>query len=134
MSFKLLAIGGKKYVQDKMNWLDGTVVMISVFEMVLTAIVGSGGNLKAFQTVRVFRTFRVLRVARLLRAMKSMQVIIGVVATSAESFLYITVLLFVFVFIFTLLGMQIFGGEFNFADGVPRGNFDSFPIGFLTVF
>ena len=48
MSFKLLAIGGKKYVQDKMNWLDGTVVLISVFEMVLTAIVGSGGNLKAF--------------------------------------------------------------------------------------
>ena len=117
-----------------MNWLDGAVVMISIAEMVMMAFSGSGGNLKAFSTVRVFRTFRVLRVARLLRSLKSMKVIIGVIAASAESFVYITVLLLLFVFIFTLLGMQIFGGEFDFPDGKPRGNYDSFAIGFLTVF
>lgn len=134
MTTKLLAIGIKKYLQDKMNWLDGIVVIISIAEMVMMAFSGSGGNLKAFSTVRVFRTFRVLRVARLLRSLKSMKVIIGVIAASAESFVYITVLLLLFVFIFTLLGMQIFGGEFDFPDGKPRGNYDSFAIGFLTVF
>jgi len=110
MTAKLLAIGPKKYLGDKMNWLDGAVVIISIIELVMTGLSGSGGNLSAFRTVRVFRTFRVLRVARLLRALKSMRVIIGVVAASAESFVYITVLLFVFVFIYTLLGMQTFGG------------------------
>lgn len=134
MTAKLLAIGPKKYLADKMNWLDGAVVIISIIELVMVGLSGSGGNLKAFSTVRVFRTFRVLRVARLLRALKSMKVIIGVIAASAESFVYITVLLFVFVFIFTLLGMQTFGGEFNFPDGKPRGNYDTFMIGFLTVF
>lgn len=134
MAAKLLAIGFKKYLQDKMNWLDGIVVIISIVEIVMTLTAGSGGNLKAFRTVRVFRTFRVLRVARLLRALKSMKVIINVVTSSAESFIYITMLLFVFVFIFTLLGMQLFGGKFSFEDGKPRGNYDSFPIAFLTVF
>lgn len=106
MSIKLTAIGVKKYVSDKMNWLDGGIVSLSVMEMVLTAMSGGGGNLSAFKTIRVLRTLRVLRVARLLRGMESMQVIIAVFVRSATSFMYITMLLFVFLFIYTLLGMQ----------------------------
>lgn len=134
MTIKLLAIGPKKYLTDKMNWLDGGVVSISIFEMLLTAIGTQGGDLKAFNTVRVFRTFRVLRVARLLRSLKSMKVILQVIISSADGFIYITLLMFVFVFIYTLLGMQVFGGGFNFPDGKPRGNYDNFLIGFFTVF
>jgi hypothetical protein len=33
MSSKLLAIGIVKYCSDKMNYLDGGVVLLSVFEM-----------------------------------------------------------------------------------------------------
>jgi len=134
MTSKLLAIGPKKYLADKMNWLDGGVVSISIVEILATIAGGGGGNLKAFQTIRVFRTFRVLRVARLLRALKSMKVIISVIGRSINSFIYITLLMFVFVFIYTLLGMQVFGGQFNFEDGKPRGNYDTFLVGFLTVF
>ena len=72
MASKIVAVGPRKYMLDKMNWLDGGVVSISVVELVMTAVGGSGGNLSAFRTIRVFRTFRVLRVARLLRALKSM--------------------------------------------------------------
>ena len=134
MSSKMLAIGPKKYLSDKMNWLDGGVVSLSIVEIVMTVFSGGGGDLSAFRTVRVFRTFRVLRVARLLRALKSMKVIIAVISRSAGSFVYITLLMFVFIFIYTLLGMQVFGGQFNFPDGKPRGNYDSFIIAFLTVF
>jgi hypothetical protein len=118
-----------------MNWLDGSVVMLSVIELLMAAFAsGEGGNLSAFRTVRVFRTFRVLRVARLLRALRSMKTILQVIAVSASSFFYITMLLFVFIFIYTLLGIQVFGGQMNFPDGKPRGNYDSFIIAFLTVF
>lgn len=134
MGLKLLAIGPKKYVGDKMNWLDGSVVTLSLVEILMTAIGQQGGNLAAFQTVRVFRTFRVLRVARLLRSLKSMRVILAVVIRSADGFFYITMLMFVFVFIYTLLGMQTFGAKMDFEDGVPRGNYDTFIIGFFTVF
>ena len=34
MSVKLLALGVAKYCDDRMNWLDGTVVIISIFELV----------------------------------------------------------------------------------------------------
>lgn len=42
-------------------------------------------------------------------------------------------LLFLFIVIFALLGMQVFGGKFNF-DEKPRSNFDSFWQSLLTVF
>jgi hypothetical protein len=106
MFSKLAAIGIEKYLSDTMNWLDGAVVCLSLMEIVLVSIIGtSGGGLSAFKTIRVLRTFRVLRVARLLRSLHSMQVIIAVIQKSAGSFAYITMLLFVFIFIFTLLGM-----------------------------
>ena len=64
MGLKLLALGVVKYLRDKMNFLDGGVVVISLVEV---AFLSGGGALSAFRTVRIFRTFRVLRVARLLR-------------------------------------------------------------------
>ena len=70
---------------------------------------------------------------RLLRALQSMRVIIAVIARSFSSFVYMTVLLFVFIFIFTLLGMSLFGGNFEVNDNY-RGYFDSFIVAFLTVF
>lgn len=73
MSSKLVAIGISKYLSDRMNWLDGAVVMLSVVEIALVSVFSAdGGGLTAFKTLRVLRTFRVLRVARLLRALHSM--------------------------------------------------------------
>jgi len=48
-------------------------------------------------------------------------------------------LLFLFIFAFAILGMNLFGGEFNFknAEGievVSRSNFDSFLWAMVTVF
>lgn len=34
MGTKLIAIGIKKYIDDKMNWLDGSVVLLSIFEII----------------------------------------------------------------------------------------------------
>ena len=85
--------------------------------------------------MRVFRTFRVLRVTRLLRGLEAMVLVINVILRSVESFFYITLLMFTFVFIYALLGMQTFGGKYNFGDAEPaRGNYDSFDIAFVTVF
>ena len=63
-----------------------------------------------------------------------MQMILKVIAASYMSYVYITALLFLFVFIFLLLGMQMFGGQMDYDSGLPRGNFDSPEIAFLTVF
>lgn len=129
---KIFAVGPQKYVENRMNLLDGGVVMLSLLELFMGS--GGGGALSAFRSVRVFRTFRVLRVARILRSLKQMQVIISILSKSASSFAYISVLLMIFIFIFALIGMQIFGNKLNFDGEKPRGNYDNFNIAFLTAF
>ena len=39
MGSKILALGIKKYFYDDMHKLDGTVVLLSLFEMIYTAVV-----------------------------------------------------------------------------------------------
>ena len=110
---KLLAIGISKYIDDKMNWLDGGVVMLSIFEKVMMAAMTEEDgqmDMKAFKTLRMLRTMRVFRITRLLKALKSMQIIIHVIAKSYMSFIYIAMLMILFIIIFALLGTQIFGG------------------------
>ena len=127
---KLIDLGPIQYLQDKMNYIDGLVVILNIFELTFL----SGGTFTAFRAVRILRTFRVLRVARILKSMQSMQIIIEVISKSISSFFYLFMLLLLFMFIYTLLGMQIFGGSFSFQDGLPRSNFDSFNDSFITVF
>jgi len=53
-----------------------------------------------------------------------------------RSIVSLLLLLFLFIVIFALLGMQLFGGKFNFNPLIdkPRSNFDSFWQSLLTVF
>ena len=139
MGTKLLAIGPKKYAASKWNLLDGGVVILSIIELIIESQRDNnsgGSSISAFRTVKVFRTFRVMRVARILRALRSMQVIIGVVTRSVRSFMYVILLLLVFVFIYALLGIQIYQGNYTFGpdEELPRGNFEEFGIAFVTVF
>ena len=125
-----------------MNYLDCSVVIFSILEILFF---GSGkGSLTAFRSVRVFRTvravriirtMRVIRIARLFRVLDKMQLIIDVIGRSIGSFVYIALLLFLILFLYCLLGMQIFGGNLYFPpEGLPRANFDTFHHSFISVF
>ena len=101
-----------------MNYLDGAVVVLSIIEI---TVFNTGNNaISAFRTVRIFRTFRVLRVARLLRSLKSMHQIISVIGRSLGAFAYLAILLFLFMFIYALLGIQLFG---NIQDSIYFSDF-----------
>ena len=43
MSLKLLARGPKKYAAERMNLLDGGVVMLSIIEMMMESLGGGSG-------------------------------------------------------------------------------------------
>lgn len=52
-----------------------------------------------------------------------------------KSIASLLLLLFLFIIIFSLLGMQLFGGKFNFDESqTKRSTFDNFPQALLTVF
>lgn len=103
MASKIIALGINGYVRDKMNIFDGTIVLLSVIEMVLFG--GTNKAVSAFRAVRIVRTFRVLRVTRLLRSLEFMGKIIEVIGKTIDTFIYIAFLLFLFIFIYALLGM-----------------------------
>ena len=73
MAVKLLGLGCTGYWSDGWNCLDGTIVSLSIVEIVLTAALAGmeGVNISFF---RILRMLRMLRVLRILRLMKSWRV------------------------------------------------------------
>lgn len=67
------------------------------------------------------------------RYWQSMGNLVKSLVNSISSINSLLVILFLFIFIFSLLGMQIFGGKFADSSG-SRSHFDTFPQSCLTVF
>lgn len=132
MTLKLIAFGLVGYCRDTMNYFDASIVILSVVELIY--LNRGKSAISAFRVVRVFRILRVLRIARIFRYMRSMSRIMQVLGKSMSKFIYLALLLLLFLIIYSLLAMQVFGGRFNFYNGVPRSNFDSFHWSFVTTF
>jgi len=66
MVLKLIGLGFKKYMQDGFNIFDGTIVIISIVELV-----GDGGG-----GISVLRAFRLLRIFKIIRSWKDLQVLL----------------------------------------------------------
>ena len=121
MMVKVAGQGLIGYFRDRLNWFDCLIVIISVIELMALS---QNSSLTAFRTIRIFRTFKILRVARLLRYFHYMPKLIKVITRSLSISLYLALLLLIFITIFALIGMQIFGGKFNLNNS--KANFDNF--------
>jgi hypothetical protein len=101
----------------------------------------SGGALSALRAVRLLRVFK------LARSWVSFRILLEKMIITVKDISNFTVLMLIFMFIFTLLGMELYGHKikYNNADkerpveanehGVsPRLNFDDFFTGFVTIF
>lgn len=65
----------------------------------------------------------------------SLSNLVASLLNSMKSIASLLLLLFLFIIIFSLLGMQVFGGKFNFDQTqTKRSTFDNFPQALLTVF
>lgn len=70
-----------------------------------------------------------------LRYWTSLSNLVASLLNSIRSIASLLLLLFLFIVIFALLGMQLFGGRYDFEDTeVPRSNFDNFPQALISVF
>ncbi|XP_063171076.1 voltage-dependent T-type calcium channel subunit alpha-1H [Candoia aspera] len=129
MLLKLLAFGIWGYIKNPYNIFDGIIVVISVWE-----IIGqSDGGLS------VLRTFRLLRVLKLVRFMPALRRQLVVLMKTMDNVATFCMLLMLFIFIFSILGMHLFGCKFGLrtdtGDTMPdRKNFDSLLWAIVTVF
>ena len=64
MAIKLLGMGIRDYCSDNFNIFDGTVVTISIVEMIVAEFVDIGGGGGAISSLRAVRLLRVFKLAR----------------------------------------------------------------------
>ncbi|XP_063929308.1 muscle calcium channel subunit alpha-1 isoform X2 [Zophobas morio] len=131
MLLKLYSLGFQGYFVSLFNRFDCFVVIGSIAEMILT-----NTNVMPPLGISVLRCVRLLRVFKVTKYWRSLSNLVASLLNSIQSIASLLLLLFLFIVIFALLGMQVFGGRFNFNDtqDKPRSNFDSFWQSLLTVF
>ncbi|XP_067209243.1 muscle calcium channel subunit alpha-1 isoform X2 [Linepithema humile] len=131
MMLKMYSLGFQGYFVSLFNRFDCFVVIGSITEMILT-----NTHVMPPLGVSVLRCVRLLRVFKVTKYWRSLSNLVASLLNSIQSIASLLLLLFLFIVIFALLGMQVFGGRFNFSDEEEktRHNFDSFWQSLLTVF
>lgn len=130
MTLKLIAHGLYDYVIDGFNCFDGCIVILSILELFESS---SGSGLS------VLRTFRLLRILKLVRFMPALRRQLLIMLRTLDNVAVFFALLVLFIFIFSILGMNLFGCKFceTLPDGTERcdrKNFNSLLWSLVTVF
>ncbi|CAH8477757.1 unnamed protein product [Schistosoma bovis] len=130
MLIKMGASGFSDYISKLFNRFDFFVVIFSILELIFV----KSGLLNPMG-VSVLRCARLLRIFKLTQYWESLRSLVGKLLKSVRSVASLLLLLSIFILICSLLGMQLFGGRFNFiAHEKPRANFDGILQAMLTVF
>nr|XP_054600899.1 voltage-dependent N-type calcium channel subunit alpha-1B isoform X1 [Nothobranchius furzeri] len=129
MTLKMYGLGGRNYFHSSFNCFDFGVIVGSICE-VIWDIIKPGSSFG----ISVLRALRLLRIFKVTKYWNSLRNLVVSLLNSMKSIISLLFLLFLFIVVFALLGMQLFGGQFNFEDETPTTNFDTFPAAILTVF
>ncbi|KAG7455504.1 hypothetical protein MATL_G00257440, partial [Megalops atlanticus] len=131
MVFKIIALDPYYYFQQGWNIFDSIIVSLSLMELGLSNVEG----------LSVLRSFRLLRVFKLAKSWPTLNTLIKIIGNSVGALGNLTLVLAIIVFIFAVVGMQLFGK--NYQDCVckiskdctlPRWHMKDFFHSFLIVF
>lgn len=157
MLLKLSLEGVTEYAKDVFNRFDFVIVCLSLIEILLSppGFMSSGNSTFAVSGLSSIRSFRVFRIFKLARKWKTMHKLLTLIWMTLLDVSYFLLLVVLFIFIFTLGGMQFFANRMRFYEDSgyrikigdpgwnsqytldylrPRSHFDSFPWGFVTIF
>nr|XP_033781763.1 voltage-dependent L-type calcium channel subunit alpha-1D [Geotrypetes seraphini] len=130
MLVKMYSLGLQAYFVSLFNRFDCFVVCGGIVETILVEL-----QIMSPLGISVFRCVRLLRIFKVTRHWASLSNLVASLLNSMKSIASLLLLLFLFIIIFSLLGMQLFGGKFNFDETQrKRSTFDNFPQALLTVF
>ncbi|XP_047506167.1 sodium channel protein para isoform X29 [Pieris napi] len=127
---KLIAMSPKFYFQEGWNIFDFIIVALSLLEL----------GLEGVQGLSVLRSFRLLRVFKLAKSWPTLNLLISIMGRTMGALGNLTFVLCIIIFIFAVMGMQLFGKNYvdyvdRFPGGeLPRWNFTDFMHSFMIVF
>nr|XP_021507806.1 sodium channel protein type 2 subunit alpha [Meriones unguiculatus] len=131
MFLKIIAMDPYYYFQEGWNIFDGFIVSLSLMELGLANVEG----------LSVLRSFRLLRVFKLAKSWPTLNMLIKIIGNSVGALGNLTLVLAIIVFIFAVVGMQLFGKSYkecvckisNDCE-LPRWHMHDFFHSFLIVF
>ncbi|XP_027504208.1 sodium channel protein type 5 subunit alpha isoform X5 [Corapipo altera] len=131
MVFKVIALDPYYYFQQGWNIFDSIIVILSLMELGLSSM----GNLS------VLRSFRLLRVFKLAKSWPTLNTLIKIIGNSVGALGNLTLVLAIIVFIFAVVGMQLFGKSYldnvkkiSKTGNLPRWHMNDFFHSFLIIF
>jgi hypothetical protein len=125
MVLKLLGLGVVGYLLDPFNLFDGTIVIISIVEMVAQS------NSSGFA---ILRGFRLLRVLKLIKRFEGLRALVGTMLSSLSEAASLGILIMVYIFVHALIGKSMFNLPLKEEDGTPfRSGFVDMKQSMLTV-
>jgi voltage-dependent calcium channel L type alpha-1D len=122
--FKLWALGSKLLWRTIFNRFDVLVVIISIIEL---AVVEAAGMPSL--GLSVFRAVRLLRLLKYTNYWKPLRALVTKLTHNMGVIISLLVLVQLMIFIFALLGMQLFGGRVE-----SRSHFNDFGSAYITIF
>eukprot|EP01060_Flectonema_neradi_P030270 TRINITY_DN4362_c0_g1_i7.p1 TRINITY_DN4362_c0_g1~~TRINITY_DN4362_c0_g1_i7.p1 ORF type:complete len:1713 (+),score=278.96 TRINITY_DN4362_c0_g1_i7:1641-6779(+) len=124
---KMVGLSVSGYFNNYWNIFDFVLVVISIPEMVTVWTSSSEGS----SGVTALRALRAFRVTRLLRRYKSLQQVVTTIMRSLSSAAYLSLIMLLFIFVYSVLGVQLFAESFP---DEQRNNFSSLWQAAITVF
>ena len=94
-----------KFRKDSFNTFDSVIVFISLIELMIG---GEGGG-----GISALRSFRIMRLFKLLRSWTTLRRVLKNMAMTLESSSSFIGLLMLMIFVFSLVGMTMYGGTFT---------------------
>ncbi|XP_075778956.1 sodium channel protein type 5 subunit alpha-like isoform X5 [Pelodiscus sinensis] len=134
MILKIIALDPYYYFQKRWNIFDSLIVILSLIELIFPKGKSKRGLLP------ILRSFRLLRVFKLAKSWPTLNTLIKIIGNSVGALSNLTLVLGIIVFIFAVVGMQLFGKSYNEhcrkinEDGKPRWHMMDFFHSFLIVF
>ncbi|XP_004420015.1 PREDICTED: sodium channel protein type 11 subunit alpha [Ceratotherium simum simum] len=113
MFLKIIALDPYHYFRRGWNVFDSIVALLS-FADVMNSIVARK------QRWPFFRSLRVLRVFKLAKSWPTLNTLIKIIGHSVGALGNLTVVLAIVVFIFSVVGMQLFGSKFNSEKSITK--------------
>ncbi|NXE14343.1 SCN5A protein, partial [Lophotis ruficrista] len=139
MILKIIALDPYYYFQQHWNIFDSIIVTLSLIELSLPKHKGKKERRKG-GTLSVLRSFRLLRVFKLAKSWPTLNTLIKIIGNSLGALSNLTLVLAIIVFIFAIVGVQLFGRSYGEnshkinKNGKPRWHMMDFFHSFLVIF
>uniref|UniRef100_A0A672TSR5 Sodium channel protein n=1 Tax=Strigops habroptila TaxID=2489341 RepID=A0A672TSR5_STRHB len=139
MILKIIALDPYYYFQQPWNIFDSIIVTLSLIELSLPKQKSKKERRKG-GTLSILRSFRLLRVFKLAKSWPTLNTLIKIIGNSLGALSNLTLVLAIVVFIFAIVGVQLFGRSYLDNShkinkyGKPRWHMMDFFHSFLVVF